>query len=377
VRRRLDPLYLASAALAVLTIVVLVATTTGPTAGTSRTGSVYDDGPGGASALRRYLEAMGASTTTIQGDAFALSPSTRIVLILGAAEALTDGDVVTLRGLVRAGGTVILATELGFLERPALEAFGIRISGVAAPGTHELSNATFADPPARALSIDRGVAFGVSGQADVLATDGRAPLIAAVSEGRGLFVFVGSLWPFLGGGLGEADNARVVLALVKPALATTIGQIAFDEYHHGLHPSSDILVLVQRTWPGRALVFAAILTFLYLVLSGRRIGPPVPLEVRPARSSLEYIRGFAGLVRRSGRGEIARRRLRADLQTGLARGVGLDPATPFDRVLSTIGAQDRTRAAQARAVDDALARPLRDAELLRTVAQIEQLLATT
>jgi hypothetical protein len=165
----------------------------------------------------------------------------------------------------------------------------------------------------------------------------------------------------------------MVLALVRPALSG--GMIAFDEYHHGLHPSADVLILIERTWPGRALVFAAVVTFLYLLLSGRRIGPPVPLAVRPARSSLEYVRGFAGLVRRSGRGEIARRRLRADLRTGLARGLGLDPATPFDRVLATIGAQDRARAAQARAVDEALSRTLPDAQLLRTVAQIEQLLA--
>jgi hypothetical protein len=378
-RRRVDPLYLASAALAIVAIIVLIATSTGPAASTSRSGSVYDDGPGGAAALRRYLEAMGASTTTIQGDAFAFSSSAvSVVLILGAAESVTADDVTKLRNHVRGGGTVVLATELGILEHAALDAFGIRVTGIAAPGAHPLANAAFADPPARSLVIDRGVALGVGPQADVLGTDGRAPLVAAVREGSGLFIVVGSLWPFLGGGLGEADNARVVLALVRPALfSTTGGVVAFDEYHHGLHPSSDALVLVQRTWPGRALVFAAVLTFLYLALSGRRIGPPVPLEVRPARSSLEYVRGFAGLVRRSGRGEIARRRLRADLHGGLARGVGLDPATPFDRVLVTVGAQDRARAAQARAVDEALARPLRDAELLRTVAQIEQLLAVS
>jgi len=71
---------------------------------------------------------------------------------------------------------------------------------------------------------------------------------------------------------------------------------------------------------------------------------------------------------------MARRRLRADLQHGLARGLGLDPATPFDRVLATIAAQDRTRAAEARAIDDALARPLRDDQLLRTVGKIEELI---
>ncbi|HKW77784.1 MAG TPA: DUF4350 domain-containing protein [Candidatus Limnocylindria bacterium] len=372
-RRRFDPLYLATAALAIVTIVVLIVTTTSPTSESQRTASAYDDGPGGAGALRRYLGAMGMTTTTIQGASFAPVQSSRVILVLGASEPISDTDALTLRNYVRAGGTLVVATELGFLERPLFDAFGVRVSGFATPGTHPLSSAAFADPPARSLSVDRAVAVVPGAKGDVLATDGRAALIAAVREGSGLFIAVGSLWPFLGGGLGEEDNARVVLGLVRPALGG--GTVAFDEYHHGLHPSSDVLVLLERTWPGRALVFVAIVTFLYLLLSGRRIGPAVPLQVRPARSSLEYIRGFAGLVRRSGRGEIARRRLREDLHGGLARSLGLDPATPFDRVLATLGASDRARAAQARAVDDALARPLRDDQLLRTVAQIDQLLA--
>ena len=207
----------------------------------------------------------------------------------------------------------------------------------------------------------------------MLATDGAAPVMASVRDGNGLFVVIGSVWPFLGYGLGDADNARAILTLAKPALR---GAVAFDEYHHGAHPSADVLVLVQETWPGRALAFAAALTLLYLALSGRRIGRPVPLVTRPARSSLEYVRGFAGLVRRSGRGEIARRRLRTDLHRGLARELGLDPATPFERVVAAIGVQDRARAAEARAVDDALARPLREDHLLRTVAQIERLIGS-
>ena len=370
-RRRIDPLYLASAALAIVTVIVLIATTTGPATTTARTGSVNDDGAGGATAVRRYLEAMGATTSVIQGDAFDTAGA-KVIFLLGASELVTDADTAKIQAFVRGGGTVIVATDLGLLERSVLNAFNVRVSGLARPGTLTVTGGAFVDPPASQMQIDRGVALAASADADVLATDGQAPVIVSVSQGSGLFIVVGSLWPFLGAGIGQAQNGRAILTLARAALSN--GVVAFDEYHHGAHPSADVLVLVQQTWPGRALVFIAVLTLLYLVLTGRRLGPPLPLEVRPARSSIEYIRGFAGLVRRSGHGEIARRRLRADLQHGLARGLGLDPATPFDRILATIGAQDRTRAAEARAVDDALAHPLREEHLLRTVAKIEELI---
>jgi hypothetical protein len=371
--RRINPLDLVALLLAVATVVFAFATVGTAPASSGRTGSVYDDGGGGAAALRRYLEAMGASTTTLQGERFAPDVSTASVLfILGATEAFTPTDAENVKKFVSAGGTAVVATDLGLFERPLLDAFGLSITGLALPGTHALSSAAFADPPARALAVDRAGSLSLGPRALALASDGRTTIAAAVREGRGTFYIVASLGPFLAAGLGQADNARVALAFAHDAVAQG-GTVAFDEYHHGFHPSADVLVLMQSTWPGRALVFAVAVGFLYLVLSGRRLGPSIPLDGRPARSSLEYIRGFAGLVRRSGRGEIARRRLRRDLRGGLARALGLDPGMAFDRVLATLAATDRQRAVEARAVDDALGRRLREDQLLRTVGQIERL----
>ena len=369
--RRPSTLYLVALLLAVATIVFAFATVGTAPASSGRSGSVYDGA--GAGALRRYLEAMGARTTTLQGERFAPDVTTASVLfILGATEAITPTDAESVKKFVSAGGTVVVATDLGLLERPLLDAFGLSVTGLARPGTHPLSSAVFADPPARALAVDRAGSLSLPPRALALASDGRTTIAAAVREGRGTFYVVASLGPFLSSGLGQADNARVALAFARDAVARG-GTVAFDEYHHGSHPSADVLVLMQTTWPGRALVFAVVAAFLYLVLSGRRLGPPVPLDPRPARSSLEYIRGFAGLVRRSGRGEIARRRLRRDLRGGLARALGLDPGMDFERVLATLAAADRGRAAEARAVDDALGRRLREDQLLRTVGQIERL----
>ena len=83
--RRLNPLYLLAALLAIATLVFAFVTTSAPTA-SGRTGSVYDDGPGGTAALRRYLEAMGASTSIVQGDRFA--PDGRLHSVTGFLSAV-------------------------------------------------------------------------------------------------------------------------------------------------------------------------------------------------------------------------------------------------------------------------------------------------
>jgi len=114
--------------------------------------------------------------------------------------------------------------------------------------------------------------------------------------------------------------------------------------------------------------------FAFVALTGRRLGPPLPLDPRPPRSSLEYVRGFAGLVRRSGRQEIVRDGVRRELHHGLARSAGLDPATSFDRVLDQVRVSSPTRAAEAAALDARLRQRLRDVELVRTVGQVAAVL---
>src|SRR3979409_338590 len=137
--RRPSPLYLLAAILAVAVGGCGVATVgTAPTS-SERTGSVYDDGPGGAAALRRYLAAMGASTTTVQGDRFVPDPSALVLFILGATEGRTPADADNVKKFVPAGGTAVVATELGLFERPLLDAFDVRLSGLASPGTHALA----------------------------------------------------------------------------------------------------------------------------------------------------------------------------------------------------------------------------------------------
>ena len=373
--RRVHPLYY-FALLLFIAALVASALTADTSGGVARSASVYDSGPGGTAALRKYFEAMGASTTTVQGDTFAADPSeVGVLFMLGPSEAFTQLDVVAVRRFVTGGGTAVLATDVGVFERSLLDAFDVHVVGALGPGRYPVGGVAFADPPTHAIVLDRGVtlSFG-AGRVPLVSTSGRT-IVALAREGSGNLIVVGSVAPFLTAELGEADNGRFALALAAQAIATR-RSVAFDEYHHGVHPTTDVLVLMTRTWPGRALVFAGVAFFLYLVASGRRLGPAIPLDPRPPRSSLEYIRGFAGLVRRSGHGEIARRRFRRELRGALARELGLDPETSIGDVIAEIATTDRERAARARALDEALARPLRDDALLRTVREIGLVIGT-
>lgn len=373
--RRVNVLYVLAALLFVGTVAFSVVTAgqTDPT-GLERTASVYDEGPAGTAVLRRWLDGLGVRTSVVQGDLFQPRlEDARAVLLLGATELLTPADVADLRELVTRGGTLVIATEAGISEGLLLDAFGVSLAGVVPLGEQEVLGPLGALTGARSLSIDRGREIDPGDRGVVTARSADGPLAVTIKEGSGTVHVIGSLAPFLSGQIAQADNGRFILALLDDAIRAG-GPIAFDEYHHGAHPPADVLAVVQRTWPGRALVIGGILVFAFVVLTGRRLGPPLPLEHRPARSSLDHVRAFAGLVRRSGHREIARDRIRRELRQGIARELGLDPAAPPDRLFGAFGAAHPHRAREAREIDEQLGRPLRDADLLRSVRRIDRII---
>ena len=180
---RVHPLYYLAL---ILFIAALVASTlTADTSGGGRrSASVYDEGAGGTAALRRYLVAMGASTATVQGDAFAVDASQAAVLfVLGPTEAFTQLDADAVRRFVSAGGTAVLATDAGFLDRTLLDTFDVHVAGALGPGRYGLRGIEFADPPAHEISLDRGVTLSFGPGRIPLADSAGRPIIALAREG--------------------------------------------------------------------------------------------------------------------------------------------------------------------------------------------------
>lgn len=373
-KRRIDPLVVIGAVLLGLTLVLVAAGSHFDDSDHGRTASVYDEGPGGAAALRRLLQALGIRTATLEGDSFTPRlQSASVVFMLNASEPVSAQDVAALRAYVRDGGTVVVAQDFELFVAPLLDGFDVHLAQIAPAAPTRLAGPLFAAPPAHEIRSEIGRELRYGPGWDAIGTDGLAPTVAMRTEGRGTVIVVGTVMPFLSDSLSNADNAAFAVALTAAA-RTSGGVVAFDEYHHGVHPAPSLLVLVERTWPGRALLLMLGLGFAFVALTGRRLGPPQPLDPRPPRSSLEYVRGFAGLVRRAGRQEIVRDRLRRELQAGLARSAGLDPATPFAEIVERIRDGAPSRADEAAAIDRELRQRLRERDLVRTVARVATLL---
>ena len=373
-RVRIDPLYVLAGVLfvAVIALAIFVGTNA---QSQGRSGSALDNTSGGTARLRALLEELGGRTVLVEGERFEpRETGVTVMFMLGAAEFVSDEEAVAVRTFLQGGGTLIVGTDLGFAESAVLRMYGVSMSDGATAGRYDASSVIAATASAGQISIDRGRVLTLSDRWSPVMRSGGRTLAAMTREGSGTLIVVGSLAPFVNQFLGAADNGRFALSLAAAGFGTG-RSIGFDEYHHGAHPSPELMAVLERTWFGRAMFLAGASIFVYLWWSGRRFGAPLPADPRPPRSSLEYIRGFAGLLRRSGRDEIARERLRRDLRLGLATRYGLDPATPLHRILATVDADDPHVAAEARATDAALAGRLRDNELLRTVARIERFIA--
>ena len=111
--------------------------------------------------------------------------------------------------------------------------------------------------------------------------------------------------------------------IVSPAIGHAVG---FDEIHHSFTPTAagpaTVNTLLFDTPPGRAVIYVALLTFVYLLLSGRRLGPPLPArdpsEMR--RTMYEHVQMLADLYRRAGQFRFAQEYFAHHYAQLLARG---------------------------------------------------------
>lgn len=368
--RTVAAIVLASCAL--LAVVALLSARTAEQEG----GLVYsyassDAGPGGVLALRRWLAALGYRTESVQGQRFAVPPDVDLLFVLGPLEPVSAEEARSLRAWVDAGHTLVVASDRGLVDEQLFSAFGAALEDRGAGAIEGAISPALGTPVLRDLATATARALALREAAAVLVGDRERAILAERRIGSGTLYLASAPDFFANANLRAAQNDRLVLNLLA---AVPLGAVvAFDEYHHGRHLEPDVTSLFLQTEPGRALVFVGLAVFAYVALRGRRFGSPLPIEERPARSALDYVRSFAALLRRSRATELAGERLARLARRRVAAVLGVRRSASDDEVVAALARADPPRAERLRQLLDAAESARSDRALLDLLGEMENL----
>lgn len=292
--------------------------------------------PNGAKALRLWLAELGYRSDDRPQTAFSLPDNAAVALVLEPLYGVTAEEGAALEAWIEAGGLLVTAGD-GPAMDGLLRRFDFRLAPLdAAMDAPALPQTPlWASPPLDAAE-PRARYYLQSTRNDFvthLAVDGR-PVAVSFEQGDGRVILASSARPFSNAGLRSAGNAA--LALNAVGAAGRPGVIWFDEWHHGLRDTAELLAVgpgqwLRRTPAGQSVLLFAGLLFAALVLRGRHFGPSLPLPSDVSRRApLEHLTATAQLSRRAGHRRATLGQYRLWLKRGLGQRYRLDPSLPDD-----------------------------------------------
>lgn len=347
--------------------------------GTSATS--HASGDGGALALFRWIDALGYDVGRVEYAEFAPDPDADMLIVLGPTERYTREEAAAVAGWVAAGGTLLVAEERAGpfgMSANLLDAFDLEVirpdGAVAQPDSVPVLQPALGAPLAITLEAATGAALS-SQRADIvrLAGDEERPVLVGVQHGEGYVFASSAVHPFTNAGIGQADNAAMMLNLLRRV--PPAGRVVFDEFHHGFQGEASLRTLLLGTPWGWATLYAAAVGAAYLALTGRRFGRPVPLAAETdRRSSAEYLESLAGLLRRAGKADYLQGHFRSAFKRRLARAYGLNPDLDDAAYLEALADVSPAQARAAAGVLAQLAQAGADEQaILRAVAEADRI----
>jgi hypothetical protein len=277
-------------------------------------GSSLSSGPDGALGLYSWLEDAGVQTQ--RQSTRAVGPDVNSVLLIEPAAMLDNTTKQALDDVADRGGTLLLAGDsLPWVV--AARALGVTVEPAEAT-THMFT------PDGLRLPLGARFRLSANGAQPLLLADDGKWLGLEMPYRNGKLIVVASPVPFTNAGLTDDATALFVFRqLVSPLAGQTV---AFDEYQRmpgGAEAgSTSVNQLLFQTPTGLAIVYAALLTFAFLLLAGRRLGPA--LAVRSAaesqRTMYEHVQMLADLYRRAGQLGVVRSAFSRHYARLLARG---------------------------------------------------------
>ncbi|GAB4192204.1 MAG: DUF4350 domain-containing protein [Roseiflexaceae bacterium] len=337
----------------------------------------------GTQALYTWLGRIGYDARRLEYRAFELDENDDALLIFNPIESIGVADADAILGWVEQGGTLIFAndgTDL-FVGNDLLDQLDVRIGVYTTTETitsAQTLQPVFDQPPTGELLVNTGRVLQANSPDYVtLAGTEDADLLIGIKRGRGYIYLSSATYLFTNAGLRHDANAALVLNLLRRVPAG--GRIQFDEYHLGFYdPPSPTATLLSNPL-GWGAAYAVLAIALYLALSGRRFGRPVPVREELARrSSAEYVESMADLLQRAGQRGYVLKHYHTILKRRLAAPAGISPQmddAAFVRELARFREVDEAALSQllARLRSNNLSEP----ELVRAVAEAEELVRSS
>jgi uncharacterized protein DUF4350 len=370
-------------ALTVSLLVLAVLAVLGGAPGSNRDDtSSRNAGRGGTLAMYLWLggdSGLGFDVHRVSGS-FDLAGSDVLIIDQPTVD-LSDADVDAVLAFVRDGGELIIAGDATSSNR-TFDLFtrlgAIPEVAIAGGTAHPVQQI---DPAGRVHDIplaDNTIAFRPSTESTALLASNGTTVMTSTQMGSGSAYVLGSPYPFSNLGLRadspvRSDAYALVLTLLERARG---GRIAFDEFHHGEGSSSTGAAAIFYGSVGLACVLAALVVFVYIALSGRRLGRTVPAgDATRVPSAGEFVEAMAHLYERSRlRGPVAER-YAAELKERVAAVSGVDhhlDDAAFVAALAGYGDERVVAVRDALAYARAMAQSQpRDADLLNLARHVD------
>jgi len=291
--------------------------------------------PSGTLALYRWIAALGYTPRRLTAGPLRSDnlSGLGVLIVLQPRQDFSPAEADAALRWAHGGGTLVLLEDENGGETTLLGRLGLRVDPLGAsvdPATLASGTVPYGAAPVQPLllrpslrGLDTTVTAGVTGgapgvipvlgagglrypgapaHARVLPPDASTPALVYERWGRGR-VYAGSTPGMLTNGrIAAGDNRRLVPNLLAglPAGAA----VGLDDYHLVPHTATQQPltlndVLAVTAW-GRALLYALALVFLYIVLTGRRLGRPLRPVPERGRSLAEYVISMAAIFRRAG-----------------------------------------------------------------------------
>jgi hypothetical protein len=287
-------------------------------------GSSYSTEADGVRALYLWLAESGHRVQRLER----VDPTQRVVadalLVLQPRVPLPPQDQALFDGVAERGGVIVVAGN-----GPTTGAYTAHLGMTLAGGTFHQEGVT----PGGASTVPLPTRFHIEAEdaTPLLVAPNGDVLAARRSYGGGQVVVIAGPAPLTNGGLRDNATARFVYQEIVARLPAN-GVVLFDEAHRDLPLSGDdgfttrMFRWVAGTSVGGAAVAAGGLVFLYLLLSGRRLGPALRPTAAGAssRTMFEHVQALAGLYRRARQFPYVQAYYARHYRRRLARAIGAD-----------------------------------------------------